>query len=586
MYLRAKKRIKDGKEHRYWSIVESCRNLDGRVVQRQVLYLGEINDSQKTAWCRTIEVLQVDSSAKQMALFPADRPAPELECEVVQVKLNELRLHHPRQWGACWLALTLWEQLELDRFWRDRLPASRQGTKWLEVLKTQVCYQLIDPGSEWRLHRHWYAHSAMRDLLGSPVRVLSDDTLYRCLDKLLAHKRAFFSFLRQRWEVLFQARFDVLLYDLTSTYFESDPPFAGKRQFGYSRDKRSDCVQVVIALVVTPQGFPLAYEVMPGNTSDKTTLKDFLKQIEAQYGRSDRVWIMDRGIPTEETLEQMRTGDSPVHYLVGTPKGRLSKFEKKFLTLPWQAVRPSVDVKLLSHDSELYILARSHPRTLKERAMRRRRLKKLWRRLHELQQQTRQLHSHVQRREQRGGTVTFVVVCHRRAAPFLHRQTGLRAVQGLDRALLVKAEHRGVVRRVEVQPDYIAQLLLKARVIAELEGADQVRLQAMGAPHPVNEAVGRVQMPCHRPARPMGGVVRCRLCRRLDHLAAQLRLLLGVLAAVIRSTRAFLLSARRSLFRNTSPPAPYLVRVHLQLRGNLLIHHALGCHQDDSRTLA
>ena len=189
MYLRAKKRIKDGKEHRYWSIVESCRNLDGRVVQRQVLYLGEINDSRKAAWWRTIEVLQTDSSAKQMALFPADRPAPELECEVVQVKLNELRLHHPRQWGACWLALKLWEQLELDRFWQPRLPVSRQGTKWLEVLKTQVCYQLIDPGSEWRLHRHWYEHSAMQDLLGSATRVLSDDTLYRCLDKLLAHTR-------------------------------------------------------------------------------------------------------------------------------------------------------------------------------------------------------------------------------------------------------------------------------------------------------------------------------------------------------------------------------------------------------------
>ena len=388
MYLRAKKRFKDGKEHRYWSIVESCRNLDGRVVQRQVLYLGEINDSQKAAWCRTIDVLQTDSSAKQMALFPTDRQAPELDCEVVQVKLNELRLHHPRQWGACWLALKLWEQLELDRFWQPRLPVSRQGTKWLEVLKTQVCYQLIDPGSEWRLHRQWYEHSAMQDLLASATRVLSDDTLYRCLDKLLAHERAFFSFLRQRWEVLFQARFDILLYDLTSTYFESDPPFAGKRQFGYSRDKRPDCVQVVIALVVTPQGFPLAYEVMPGNTSDKTTLKDFLKQIEAQYGRSDRVWIMDRGIPTEETLEQMRTAQPPVHYLVGTPKGRLSTFERKFLNLPWQAVRPSVDVKLLAHDKELYILARSHPRTLKERSMRRRRLKILWRRLHELQQQT------------------------------------------------------------------------------------------------------------------------------------------------------------------------------------------------------
>ena len=165
MYLRAKKRIKDGKEHRYWSIVESCRNLDGRVVQRQVLYLGEINDSQKAAWCRTIDVLQTDSSAKQMALFPTDRQAPELDCEVVQVKLNELRLHHPRQWGACWLALELWEQLELDRFWQPRLPVSRQGTKWLEVLKTQVCHQLIDPGSEWRLHRHWYEHSAMQDLL-------------------------------------------------------------------------------------------------------------------------------------------------------------------------------------------------------------------------------------------------------------------------------------------------------------------------------------------------------------------------------------------------------------------------------------
>ena len=176
MYLRAKKRNKDGKEHRYWSIVESCRNLDGRVVQRQVLYLGEINDSQKAAWCRTIEVLQTDSSAKQVALFPTDRQAPELDCEVVQVKLNELRLHHPRQWGACWLALKLWEQLDLDRFWHERLPMSRQGTKWLEVLKTQVCYQLIDPGSEWRLHRHWYAHSAMRDLLGSATRVLSDDT--------------------------------------------------------------------------------------------------------------------------------------------------------------------------------------------------------------------------------------------------------------------------------------------------------------------------------------------------------------------------------------------------------------------------
>ena len=321
-----------------------------------------------------------------MALFPTDREAPPLDCDVVQVKLNELQLRDPRQWGACWLVLKLWDQLDLDRFWHEHLAPSRQGTKWLDVLKTQVCYQLIDPGSEWRLHRHWYEHSAMRDLLASP-RVLKDDTLYRCLDKLVAHKRAFFSFLRARWETLFDAHFDVLLYDLTSTYFESDSPFAGKRQYGYSRDKRPDCVQVVIALIVTPEGFPLAYEVMPGNTSDKTTLSDFLERIEQQYGRSDRVWIMDRGIPTEATLKQMRARESPVHYLVGTPKGRLTRLEREFLAMPWREVREAVDVKLLDKDEELYILARSRARTLKERGMRQRRLKKLWRRLHELQQQ-------------------------------------------------------------------------------------------------------------------------------------------------------------------------------------------------------
>ena len=388
MFLRAKRRFKDGKEHRYWSVVENCRSPDGRVVQRQVLYLGEINDGQRAAWCRSIEVLCGGTDRKAVALFPTDREAPELDCEVVRIELKALRLRRARQWGACWLALVLWERLELDRFWRSRLPPSPQGTRWLDVLKTLVCYQLVDPGSEWRLHRHWYGQSAMGDLLGRPAEVVGGHTLYRCLDRLLVHKRAFFSFLRERWETLFDARFDILLYDLTSTYFESDPPFEGKRRFGYSRDKRPDCVQVVIALVVTPQGFPLAYEVMPGNTGDNTTLADFLARIEAQYGRSERVWIMDRGIPTEETLEGMRAGEPPVHYLVGTPKGRLTRLEESFVGLPWQAVRESVEVKLHSEDGELYVLARSRARIAKERGMRRRRLKKLWARLHELRGQT------------------------------------------------------------------------------------------------------------------------------------------------------------------------------------------------------
>ena len=387
MFVRCKMRRKDGKEHRYWSVVENVRVRGGRVVQRQVLYLGEINDSQRAAWCRSIAVLDETAGARQLALFPADRAAPVLDCEVVQIRVTDVQVRDPRQWGACWLALTVWDRLALDRFWGPRLPPSRQGTRWLDVLKVQVCYRLIDPGSDWRLHRHWYQHSALRDLLGTD-RVLASNTLYRCLDKLVVHKRAFFSFLRARWATLFDARFDVLLYDLTSTYFESDPPFDDKRRFGYSRDKRSDCVQVVIALIVTPDGFPLAYEVMPGNTTDQTTLAGFLKQIEQQYGRSQRVWIMDRGIPTEATLTAMRAGDAPVRYLVGTPKGRLTRLEQAFLAQPWQAVRPSVTVKLLAEEGELYILVRSAQRRLKERGMRRRRLKTLWQRLGELQRQT------------------------------------------------------------------------------------------------------------------------------------------------------------------------------------------------------
>jgi len=236
----------------------------------------------------------------------------------------------------------------------------------MAVLKTLVSYRLIDPGSEWRLHRQWYEQSAMADLLGEDFTLAAKDNLYRCLDKLLTHKTDLFSFLQQRWKTLFQAEFELLLYDLTSTYFECDPPEAGKRRFGYSRDKRSDCVQVVIALIVTPDGLPLAYEVMPGNTSDKTTLRDFIRRIETQYGKIGRTWVMDRGIPTEAVLAEMRASETPMHYLVGTPRGRLSRLEQDFLTKPWADVRDTVQVKLVEQDGELYILARSGARRDKE----------------------------------------------------------------------------------------------------------------------------------------------------------------------------------------------------------------------------
>ena len=322
-----------------------------------------------------------------MALFPDDRDAPDTECEVVRIKLSELEIHHPRQWGACWLACYFWNVLELDSFWTARLSPGRKGTCWLNILKVLVCYRLISPGSEWRLHREWYHNSAMGDLLGDDAGVIQKDKLYRCLDKVLIHKKDLFTYLTRRWENLFGVSYDILLYDLTSTYFECDPPGHGKRQFGYSRDKRSDCVQVVIALIVTPDGFPLAYEVMPGNTSEKMTLAGFLDAIEEQYGRAKRTWVMDRGIPTEEVLQTMRGGERPIQYLVGTPRGRLTKLEKDFLGKPWHQVRDEVSVRLLEQDGEMYVLARSNGRVNKERAMRKRRLKRFWNRLNELKGQ-------------------------------------------------------------------------------------------------------------------------------------------------------------------------------------------------------
>ena len=390
MYLKCHHRFKDGKEHRYWSIVEKLRVSGERTVDRHVLYLGGINDSQREAWLKTIEAFDEDrQEQRSLALFPADREIPSYARAVgVQVQLSKFQLKRPRQWGACWMFCRLWEQLKLDEFWRERLKDSREGTSWYHVLMASTAYRWIDPGSEWRMHREWYHRSAMGDLLNEGPELASKDDLYRCLDLLLEHKEALFGFLKERWQDLFGVKFEVLLYDLTSTYFESDPPFpgaGGKRRFGYSRDHRSDCVQVVIALIVTPEGFPLAYEVMAGNTLDKTTLPLFLEKIEQQYGKAQRIWVMDRGIPTEAHLEEMRRRGA--QYLVGTPKGRLTELEQQLAVLPWKQARESVQVKLLPQQGDLYVFVESQARIGKERSMRRRKLKWLWKRLKELQRQ-------------------------------------------------------------------------------------------------------------------------------------------------------------------------------------------------------
>jgi len=387
MFLRAKIRKKDGKEHRYFSVVENQRVRGGRVVQRHVLYLGEINSSQELAWRKSIEVLDEGSKdPRTLALFPEDHCEGMLADEsVVRLRMSQMRLERPRQWGGCWLALQLWCELELDEFWSERLLPSRKGTRWSDVLLILVVYRLLSPGSEWRLHREWYGRSALSDLLGMD-RVIDEHALYDCHDLLLEHKTALFDHLVGRWRDLFNVSFDVLLYDLTSTYFEIGPPLDehSKRQFGYSRDHRSDCVQVVIALVITPEGFPLAYEVLAGNTADNTTLREFLTRIEHQYGKARRIWLCDRGVPTEEVLQEMRTSDPPVQYLVGTPKGRLTALEQALLQKPWVKAREDVRVKLLAQERELYVFAESRDRISKERGMRRRQMKWLWQRLKQL----------------------------------------------------------------------------------------------------------------------------------------------------------------------------------------------------------
>src|SRR5882757_902147 len=382
MFLRCHTRKKDAKEHRYYSVEESRRLQSGKVVQRRVLYLGEINDSQQMAWRKTLDVFdEQQQRSTTLSLFTEDRPIPADGIDTIQVKLSAMQLRRARPYGNCWLGCELWRQLELDRFWAQKLPRGRESVSRAQVLQLLVVNRLIDPGSEFRLHRQWFDQSAMDVLLGVDFAVAEKDRLYRCLDRILEHKQELFQHLQQRWKDLFDAQFDVLLYDLTSTYVEGEAEQNPKAKRGYSRDGRPDCKQVVVALVITPEGFPLAYEVMDGNTSDKTTLRGFLEKIESAYGKARRVWLMDRGIPTEAVLAEMRDPEREMFYLVGTPRAKIKQYEKQWLDLPWQKVRESVEVKLFAQEGELYVLAKSEGRQAKEIAMRRKKLARLLRKL-------------------------------------------------------------------------------------------------------------------------------------------------------------------------------------------------------------
>jgi transposase len=443
VHLKVHRRKKDGKEHRYFSIVESRRVSRRRVVHRTVVYLGEINDSQQAAWRKTLEVFdEKQQDFTTLHLFPDDREVAG-GIDALRIKLGEMQLERPRAFGGCWLGCELWRQLKLDEFWQAKLPLGREAVPWEKVLCLLVVNRLLAPGSEFQVHRQWFDQTAMGDLLGTDFAVAEKDRLYRCLDRLLEHRQELFQHLRQRWQDLFVTQFDVLFYDLTSTYFEGEAKEIPKAKRGYSRDHRPDCLQVVIALVITPEGFPLAYEVLDGNTSDRTTLRGFLDQIETTYGQARRVWIMDRGIPTEALLQEMRDPARQMFYLVGTPKGRVNQHEKKWLDLPWQHVRESVQVKLYEEEGELYVLAKSEGRQAKEDAMRRQRLVRLLSKLRIMRRSLPQRDQLLLRigaaKKEAGRAFGFVTIRVPKAEQEVTRETFTFAV---DKEKLQRAERR------------------------------------------------------------------------------------------------------------------------------------------------
>jgi transposase len=370
MFLRRHARCKDGKDHTYWSLVETVRTPDGPR-QRTLCYLGELNDSAQARWLKTMEVFNEQGEGHQLKLFPSGVEPPEDDPAVARVRLEEVRLERPRRFGDCFLGLELWKRLELDRFWEPLLDGAENtaDVPWSRIAALLAVNRLCAPGSELAIEERWYPSTALDDLLGIEEGQINDTRLYRCLDRLLPHKTKLEQHLTSRYGELFRAEFDVLLYDLTSSYVEGAAEKDPMMRRGYSRDHRPDCKQVVLALIVNGEGFPLSYETFDGNRGDVTTVEAVLRMVERKYGKARRVWVFDRGVVSEENLAALRRRGG--QYLVGTPRSKLKLFEKQLLEGGWEQVRPDVEVKLVPtpQGEETYILCRSTARQAKEQAI-------------------------------------------------------------------------------------------------------------------------------------------------------------------------------------------------------------------------
>lgn len=386
MFLRQHTRSKDGKDHTYWSLVETVRTPDGPR-QRTVCYLGELNHSAQARWLKAIEVFNEQGECRQLKLFPSDVEPPENDSEAVRVRVNQVRFERVRQFGTCFLGLELWRRLGLDGLFEGILDQEPAEVPWSRVAALLAINRLCAPSSELGIEQRWYPATALDDLLGFPAGVINDTRLYRCLDRLLPHKTKLEQHLKQRYGELFAAEFDVLLYDLTSSYVEGQAEKNPMLQRGYSRDHRPDCKQVVIALIVNTEGFPLSYETFDGDRADVTTLEAVMRMVERKYGRARRVWVFDRGIVSEENLASLRKRGGK--YLVGTPRSKLKTVEKQLLEGGWTRVRDEVEAKLvpMPGGTETYVLCRSTARREKERAIRRRFSSRMEKALKNLEQQ-------------------------------------------------------------------------------------------------------------------------------------------------------------------------------------------------------
>jgi transposase len=371
MFLRPNHRSKDGKEHTYWSLVESVRTPDGPR-QRTLCHLGELNGSDHARWLRTVEVFNEQGEAQQLKLFPSHIEPPADDPQVARVLIHQVRLERTRQFGACYLGLELWKRLELDRFFEQTIDDAPADVPWSRVAALMAINRLCAPGSELAIEQRWYPSTALDDLLGIEDGKINDTRLYRGLDRILPHKTKLERHLKDRYGALFGAEFDVLLYDLTSTYVEGAAAKNPMVRRGYSRDHRPDCEQLVIALIVNSEGFPFSYETFDGNRADVSTMEAILRMVERKHGRARRIWVMDRGIVSEENLAAIRRRGG--HYLVGTPRSQMKQFEAELLKDDWTQVRPEVEVKkvAIAQGEETYILCRTAGRKEKEKAIRNR----------------------------------------------------------------------------------------------------------------------------------------------------------------------------------------------------------------------